>query len=113
MNQTTDTRTRKKVSWRAAMMTDPSIKPTYGVAVEVADNSLIILADKEVKTGTSCHIYLDIPAAQMNTKNYVDFIGTITCTTLIGQISMFRHIVQIKEVDAAQRDKLHKALKNL
>ncbi|MCX7205726.1 MAG: hypothetical protein NT086_07015 [Proteobacteria bacterium] len=112
MNPSTDTRTRKKVSWRAAIVTTPSVKPVYGVAVEVAEHSLIILADKEVKVGTQCHIYLDIPGAPINKKNYIDFTASVTCTTLIGQISMFRHIVQVKEINAIQRENLLKALKS-
>ncbi|AZN36062.1 hypothetical protein [Iodobacter ciconiae] len=111
MNQTTDTHSRKKVSWRAAMVTAPSIPPIYGIAVEVAEHNLIILTDKEVKVGTPCHVYLDIPDMQINKKNYVDFTGTISCTSLMGQISMFRHIVQVKEINAIQRENLLKALK--
>ncbi|MEJ2792599.1 hypothetical protein WAE56_04210 [Iodobacter sp. LRB] len=112
MNQTTDTRSRKKVSWRAAMVTAPSVPPVYGIAVEVAEHNLIILADKEVKVGTSCHVYLDIPGTQVNKKNYVDFTGNISCTSLMGQVSMFRHIVQIKEINTIQRENLLKALKS-
>jgi hypothetical protein len=111
MTQAPDTRTRKKVSWRAAITTAPSVKPVYGIAVEVAEHSLIILADKEVKVGTHCHIYLDIPGAPINKKNYVDFTGSVSCTSLIGQVSMFRHIVQVKEINTIQRDNLLKALK--
>ncbi|AMC33973.1 hypothetical protein [Janthinobacterium sp. B9-8] len=109
MNQTSDPRPRKKVSWRAAIVASPSASPIYGIAIEVAENKLIILADKEVKAGMTCHIYLDIPGSLV--KQYVDFTGNISCTSLIGQISMFRHIVQIKEINATQRENLMKALK--
>ncbi|MDW5415931.1 MULTISPECIES: hypothetical protein [unclassified Iodobacter] len=111
MNPTTDTRTRKKTSWRAAMVTNPSVPPIYGVTVEVAENSLIILADKEVKTGTSCHIYLDIPNTKSTQKNYIDFTGNVNSSALIGQINMFRHLIQVKEISNVQRDNLIKALK--
>jgi hypothetical protein len=111
MNQSTDTRFRKKVSWRAAIATSPSVTPIYGIAIEVAEHSLIILADKEVKVGTPCHIYLDIPGAPINKKNYIDFTGYVSCTSLVGQVSMFRHIVQIKEINPIQRENLLNALK--
>ncbi|MEN9657612.1 MAG: hypothetical protein RL571_1077 [Pseudomonadota bacterium] len=113
MNPSPDTRTRKKASWRAAMVTNPSVPPIYGVTVEVAENSLIVLADKEVKTGTVCHIYLDIPSVNLKQKNYISFTGDVNSSALIGQINMFRHLIQVKEISSVQRENLIKALKAL
>jgi hypothetical protein len=113
MNQTTDTRTRKKASWRAALVTNPSAQPIYGITSEVAENSLIILADKEVKTGTICNIYLDIPSSVTKQKTYISLSGKVNSSALIGQVNMFRHLIQVKEINNEQRENLIKAIKAL
>ncbi|KAF0814220.1 hypothetical protein IGB42_01117 [Andreprevotia sp. IGB-42] len=110
MSESSSQQQRKIVGWRAAIMLDPATPPMLGRVVEASGSSLIILADQEIRAGTVCRLFVDLPSAGGNEKRYLDCKLKITTATLMGQISRFKLIGQIVDLPDSQRELLNRAL---
>ncbi|SMC25228.1 hypothetical protein SAMN02745857_02083 [Andreprevotia lacus DSM 23236] len=108
MSEAFTTPNRKIVGWRAAIILNPATPPLLGRVVEASSNTLVLLADQEIRSGQTCRLFIDLPGGAE--KRYLDCKIKITTATLMGQISRFKLIGQIVDLSDQQRDLLNRAL---
>lgn len=94
---------RHIVNWRAAAMLAQNPNPLHGRAAEANETTLVLLFPQEIKAGSECRIYLDTPDPSNGQHVYLDFRIRVTTTSLMGQISQFRHLAQILDVKPEQK----------
>lgn len=104
---------RHVVNWRAALILPQNTTPQHGRAVEAGEQSVIVILPNEIKTGCECRVYLDILDPSSGQNVYLDFRARITASSLVGQISQFRHVAQIIDIKAEQKAFLHDILSHL
>ncbi len=101
---------RHHVNWRAAVIREKHSRPIYGHASEASESSIIIQLPDALPVGLVCRVYLDIPAPDSGRPDYVDFRVKIMETSLIGQVSEFRHICKITDIQTQQLAFMKKTL---
>lgn len=89
---------RKVVKWRAAIVLPQQHEPIHGRAIEISTSIVMLQLPIEIKSGNECRVYLDIPDPKTGKPVYIDFRVRVQATTLIGQISEFRHLMQIIQI---------------
>lgn len=93
---------RHHVNWRAAAILDGVPQPVYGHAMETSDSNVVISFENPMHVGQECRIYLDIPDPESGKPAYVDFRAKVLETSLTGQTSQFRHLMQITKIAPEQ-----------
>lgn len=106
-------RQRHVVNWRAALILPQNTTPLHGRAVEASEQVVILILPNEIKPGVECRVYLDILDPASGRDIYLDFRAAISTSSLIGQISQFRHVAQIIDIKPEQQAFLREMLKHL
>jgi len=104
---------RHVVNWRAALILPQNTTPQHGRAVEACEQSVILILPNEIKPGVECRVYLDILDPATGQDVYLDFRARISASSLVGQISQFRHAAQIIDIKPEQLAFLRDTLKRL
>ena len=106
MNQNT----LKAVNWRAAIMLPQNPQPLHCRAIEVSEKTVVLQVPIELKNIGEFRVYLDVPDPLSGAPVYLDFKVKVNAITLMGQISQFRHIMNITEIKPQQKEFLLKLL---
>lgn len=110
MSQNPSHQTRHNINWRAAAIIEGQAQPVYGHAVEVSDSSVVITFEKPFRIGMECRIYLDVPDPDNGRPVYLDFRVKVQEASLMGQVSLFRHVMQISNIKPEQQAFLKRIL---
>lgn len=101
---------RRHVNWRAAAILEGMPQPLYGHVLEASESSVAISFDRMLPNGLEFRVYLDIPDPDNGKPAYVDFRAKVQETSLMGQVSLFRHVLHITQIQPDQLTFLKHAL---
>ena len=101
---------RHHVNWRAAGILEGLPQPLYGHALEASESSVVVSFDRQLPNGLEFRVYLDIPDPNNGHPAYVDFRAKVQETSLMGQVSLFRHVLHIRKIQPEQQTYLKHAL---
>lgn len=105
-----DNSKRKFVRWRAAIIPKHQINPIEGKVIEANPDVLIMLSATALKPGSEARFMLEVfeyEGASCNRKT-LDLNGKIIDNALIGNVSLFRHKIQLQTPNYTQLELLKK-----
>lgn len=104
--------THHHISWRAAAILKDNTQPIFGHAMEITESSVVISFEKAFPNGLECRVYLDVPDPNSGRPVYLDFRIRVQESSLMGKVSLFRHIMKIIDIKPEQQAFLKRILKH-
>lgn len=98
------------VNWRVAAIIEGQTQPLYGHTIEASESNIVVSFDRQLPTGLEFRVYLDIPDPDSGRPAYVDFRAKVQETSLMGQVSLFRHMLHITQILPDQQAYLKRTL---